>query len=105
MTEIQSSICNQKAGAAARNTFPNPGSDLKVTIGYFISKVIGYVNFFFLHCLFALYFKDCVSGWSNESNLEISMQMFIFQLHAASRRPNYPKSNVGILVIHLIRDF
>ena len=54
MTKIQSSICNQKAGAAARNTFPNPGSDRKVTIGYFISKVIGYVNFF--SCIVCLQF-------------------------------------------------
>ena len=64
MTKIQSSICNQKAGAAAWNTFSNPGSDYKVTIGYFISKVIRYLDFFselFIYSLFQklCYFKNC----------------------------------------------
>ena len=46
MTKTQSSICNPKTGAAARNTFSNLQSGHKVTIGCFISKVTRYINFF-----------------------------------------------------------
>lgn len=55
MTKTQSRICNPRTGAAARNTFSNPQSGRKVTIGCFISKVIGYINFFpvlFIYSLF-----------------------------------------------------
>lgn len=79
MTEIQCSICQQKAEAAAQNTFSNPGSGLKVIIGYFIDKVILLIRFTEkIHCCcfsapFTVYFKDCIIGWSNELGLEISM--------------------------------
>lgn len=74
MTKIPCSSCQQKAEAAAQNTFSNPGSDLKVIIGYFIAMVVRHIDLFsFLHHLFTVYFKDSTTGFSNELGLEISM--------------------------------
>lgn len=61
MTKIQGRIYQQKAEAAAQNTFSNPGSDFKVIIGYFIGKVVRYIDFFFLlhHFIDSLFQSLC----------------------------------------------